>query len=61
VTNLGPGAAAVLLGASNVTVTETTGTVIPRGGSVPLTVGGNGYIAALAVGFSAKLCLAQGT
>ena len=61
VTNLGQAPAVVLLGGVSVVVTETTGLVIPAGGSVPLAVGSNTYIAGMALGIMAKLCLAQGT
>ena len=63
VTNLGPGAAAVLLVATDTaTVTEQTGVVIPPLGSQPLAVNGNGFIAALCIGGSnCKICLSQGT
>jgi len=67
VTNAGPAAAYVALGASTVTVSATTGVLILPGFSLPLAVGSTTNIAAIAApglgggGAFANLNLVQGT
>jgi hypothetical protein len=60
VTNIGPAPAVVLLGGSSVAVTFSTGVAVLPNQSLALAVGSNTYIAAMGIGSSALLNLAQG-
>jgi predicted naringenin-chalcone synthase len=63
VTNMGPSPIAVALGGNTVSVTSSNnGLVVNAGQSIALTVGSNGYIAAISLsGAPSQLNLAQGT
>jgi hypothetical protein len=61
VTNLGPSAAVVLLGDSNVTVSLQTGVAILANSSLALAVNGATHLAALGVQDRSVLNLAQGS